>query len=659
MKRGILYSAVLLSVNSYALNFELQGIGGGGRIVEISPNPQSLCEWMAGGDVEGIFYTQDCGQHWEFRYGGIVDYYVHQITWDGNRLYAAAQSGPYVSLDRGMNWTSIRGAGMPTPSGGSNSAPLVALQKDSYGRLWAAEGDLMNTAGNGDVWISSDEGANWILRRGTLPSTTNRDMALDPYAPDTAYIANGQGLYKTVDAGVTWVRIFTGNVVNIEVAPSNHNVIALMLKTSSVYVSTDAGNTWAQRDSGRGVTSGTTGYALSFNPRNANELWASRFYDSYTIRRSRDLGLTWEGLLPNPSRDGVPSAFVSYDVGISAANPDYVMLGQVRWMTHDAGVTWRSVYQTEVSPGYYRHNGMMLTCHTDIAFDPLNVNHQFLAMADNGIYESYDGGYSYTSWGCEPVPSSTGVVYDTSGTVWAACSSNGAYDTTELMSRTSSTGWVSAQAGLPVGVVRADLTIDLRAPKQWVVRTGGGLYLSADGYSWSQVPGLSSLMLFHYDHESGDYYAISASVLWVSHDRGNSWVTLGNINGNKSFQMDVHAGVIVVASRNSAQFPTAIWRSDDGGMTFSSLPLPPWFKGHVSSVMIDRTDPAWLYAGSRQDRYADTLESSGLMRTHDLGATWEAISEGEMSITGMIPHPYQDSAFYVLNGCNGTVKVTQ
>ena len=101
--------------------------------------------------------------------------------------------------------------------------------------------------------------------RGIGPSRQSGrfvDVAVPPQEPTTIYMASGSGgLWKSVNNGITWTSIFDSPTAfaigDLAVAPSNPNVIYLGTgeHTSSrstyagdgVYKSVDAGKTWVER----------------------------------------------------------------------------------------------------------------------------------------------------------------------------------------------------------------------------------------------------------------------------------------------------------------------------------------------------------------------------------------------------------------------------
>lgn len=156
------------------------------------------------------------------------------------------------------------------------------------------------------LWKTSDCGANWDLiadgmNGDNVGTGMNWTLAVDPVEPDTVYTnsgygSNGSGLYKSLDAGMTWSVIwppagqpelgeaFTYNFANvIAIDPDDHQHILLTFHESClpphpetcIAESSDAGATWRLID-GNAEWSGNEGQVIFFLEDSTTWLWGSQ-----------------------------------------------------------------------------------------------------------------------------------------------------------------------------------------------------------------------------------------------------------------------------------------------------------------------------------------------------------------------------------------------
>src|SRR5277367_535599 len=156
-----------------------------------------------------------------------------------------------------------------------------------------------------------------------------------PGKPNLFYIGvNNGGVWKTTDAGRTWIPIFdgqpTGSIGALAVAPSNPDIIYVgsgeglrrpdLSTGDGIYKSTDAGKTWQHL----GLRDGQQIPALAVDPHDPDKLFAAVLGHPYGpneergIFRSTDGGETWKKVLYiDPNTGGS-------DVKIDPLNPGIV-----------------------------------------------------------------------------------------------------------------------------------------------------------------------------------------------------------------------------------------------------------------------------------------------------------------------------------------------
>lgn len=152
-------------------------------------------------------------------------------TYD-NYIFAGTVNGVYVSTDNGANWSQ---SGLL-----NNFIQCLTVVPNGLG------GNNIYAGGNG-VFLSTDNGANWTqlgLNNVGVMSLTIRGNNI---------FAGGEGaVYLSTDAGISWARQNNGLTPFevISLATDGTNVFAGTLSTYGVYLSTDSGSNWTQEKNG-------------------------------------------------------------------------------------------------------------------------------------------------------------------------------------------------------------------------------------------------------------------------------------------------------------------------------------------------------------------------------------------------------------------------
>jgi photosystem II stability/assembly factor-like uncharacterized protein len=244
--------------------------------------------------------------------------------------------------------------------------------------------------------------------------------------PFTFYMAavNG-GVWKTTDAGRTWVPIFddqpTGSIGSIAVAPSDPNIVYAgsgeglhrpdLSTGDGVYKSTDAGRTWTRL----GLNDAQQIPRIDVDPRNANRLFVAALGHPYGpneergIFRSLDGGRTFQKVLYKDENTG------GNDVDIDPVQPNvvYGTLWEERqgpwenavwagtnggiFKSTDGGATWKALTQ-----------GLPAVVQANLAVSPADHRRLYAAIAyfeqpgsggsrgTTGIFRSDDAGDTWT-----------------------------------------------------------------------------------------------------------------------------------------------------------------------------------------------------------------------------------------------------------------------
>ncbi len=278
-------------------------------------------------------------------------------------------------------------------------------------------------ASGGGVWKTTDYGHDWYpISDATFATGSIGAIAVAESNPDVIYVSTGsdglrsnviigKGVYKSVDAGVTWEHIGledTGNTGAVLVHPDNPDVVYVAAignpfapnAERGVYRSRDGGATWEQVFF---LSDKTGAVDLEFAPGQPDTVYASMWETErkpWTILsggmeggvfKSDDGGDSWRRLT-----DGLPTGLRGKsDLAVSAAAPErvYVLIeapesaGGV-YRSDDRGETWHQV--TDFQP---IRNRPFYYCN--LHADPTNAD-RLWGMAE-GFYQSDDAGKTWQS----------------------------------------------------------------------------------------------------------------------------------------------------------------------------------------------------------------------------------------------------------------------
>ena len=261
---------------------------------------------------------------------------------------------------------------------------------------------------------------------GPFRGGRTRAAAGVPAQPNVFYAAqvNG-GVWKTDDYGRTWNPIFdsqpTGSIGAIAVAPSDPNILYVasgeglqrpdLSVGNGIYKSTDAGKTWVHL----GLRDGQQIPALAIDPRDPNHLYAAVLGHPYGpneergVYASRNGGKTWERLLFIDANTGAS------DIAMDPNNPEvlYASMWEARegpwefgntyagkhggiFKSVDSGKTWTKLTKglPDVEQAY-------------VAIAPTDSRRLYATAAfghEVGIFRSDDAGENWSRITTDPRP---------------------------------------------------------------------------------------------------------------------------------------------------------------------------------------------------------------------------------------------------------------
>ncbi len=278
-------------------------------------------------------------------------------------------------------------------------------------------------AAGGGLWKTTDGGQTWRpVTDGQLTSSSVAAVGVCPANPDVVYIGTGEtelrgnimqgdGVYKSTDAGKTWTHIGlepTQSIAKIVVHPDNCDVAwvaALGVQSApnaerGVFKTTDGGSTWRKVLFKSDVAGAID---LEMDPNNADVLYAS-IWEAWRkswgmssggpdsgLWKSSDGGEHWQDITSTLGLEPA-SPIGKIGVAVSGANSNRVWVlvehepqGGV-YRSDDAGRTWEQMNDE-------RKLRQRAFYYTRIYADPKNED--VVYALNTGFYKSTDGGKTF------------------------------------------------------------------------------------------------------------------------------------------------------------------------------------------------------------------------------------------------------------------------
>ena len=289
------------------------------------------------------------------------------------------------------------------------------------------------------VYRSDNGGETWT-HLGLSDSWHIGKVTVHPTNPDIVYVSvlghfwspnANRGVYRSLDGGKNWEHVLyvndrTGSN-DVVMAPSNPQVLYASMwenypgvsgNSSGIYKSTDAGKTWMKSDEGLPVSSGRGRIGLAVSYQNPDKVYALMDHrdkpakgeeqpGAAELYRTEDGGKTWQRTHTDEFVIFSVIGWYFADVVVNPDNDNEVYALGVR-LAHslDGGKTFDlvggDVYHLFPNPAEPLH---LDQC--ELWINPANTNHLILGN-DGGLYISYDKGKTWMHFNNIP----TGEFYD-------------------------------------------------------------------------------------------------------------------------------------------------------------------------------------------------------------------------------------------------------
>ncbi len=280
----------------------------------------------------------------------------------------------------------------------------------------------------GGVWKTTNAGARWEpVTDGQIGVGSIGAIAVADSDPNIVYVGtgsadprgnvtNGDGVYKSTDAGTTWQHIglrAAGVIGRIRVHPKDANVAYVAVvgnifgpnKERGVYRTKDGGKTWEQV---LAVSENTGAIDVSIDRKNPDTLFAAM----WTVRRapwSIDSGSTEGGLFRSSNggttwqrlTKGLPSGVLVGKIGVSVSEANPLRVYALIEAAGDQGGVYRSDDRGETWTRINTSRSLQQRAfyYTKIYGDPIEPDTVY--ALNTGAYKSTDGGKTFQSAGIQ------------------------------------------------------------------------------------------------------------------------------------------------------------------------------------------------------------------------------------------------------------------
>jgi photosystem II stability/assembly factor-like uncharacterized protein len=568
--------------------------------------------WLTA-NPKGMFYSRTGSNYISGRTNSIA-----YVNGQPNFIYiAAAQGGVWKTTNGGVNWIPLTD-NLPTLASGD-----VIVDPNNINVLYLGTGEL-NYSGDsqyGDgIYKSGDAGLTWLqVAPGSLVGTRCSQMAIDPVNSNVVYFAGNLGVFKSTNAGLNWINTNSGTNANcILIDPNNTQVLYITTggtNAGQVKKSTNGASSWASLSGGLPSNMGRIQLAMANS--NSQILYASIAASSggslLGLYRTTDGGATWTLQASSPNYLG-SQGWYDNAVIVHPANPDLVVVGGIDLYVSTnggSGLVQKSSWSTT--------NSQNMT-HADI-HRLAYIGTELFCMSDGGVYKSANNGNNWIDLNHDiSTLQYQSADYDITNILLLQ---GGTQDNNKQTSTNGGIDWNQRTTG-DGGYTIVDPVNTNYVYGQYV---NGSIQRSANsGVSFSNItPSGSTGGLFYnpYEMAPGDHNTIvfGRADIWKTTNAqtattGSGWTqiaTTGVVGGN------VSAIGISWTNINKIYIGTSNGRilvTSNNGSSWSALTGFPY----VSDFTVDNSNDNICYA---------TLGGTGgqhVLKTTDGGATWNNIT---------------------------------
>ena len=590
---------------------------------------------------------------------------------NNNQRSVAYGDGIYVSHDGGSSWKNV---GLEESE---HIGMIVVDPRDSKHVYVAAYGPLWSAGGDRGIYETRDGGENWKQILEVSEHTGFNEIHMDPSNPDVLFAAAHQrrrhvythlsggpesGLYKSDDGGATWEQLEqglpTGDVgrIGMDISPANPDVIYATIEGHGTYRSSNNGVSWSKQSGHE--TSGNYYVEFVAHPTDVNTVYSMDTYAQF----STDGGKTFKR---------IPKKFKHVDnhcLWIDPANTSHMIMGTDGGLyeTWDGMKNWDwnaniptiQFYRVAVDndwPFYNVYGGTQ--DNNSLGGPSQTINRRGIINSDWFVTNGGDGFESATD------PADPNIVYAQAQYGWLV----------RFNKQTGEKTPIQPQPRYKEAAYRWNWDAPLVASKhqaKTLYFAANKVFKSTDrGGSWTEISedlsrqldrnrlpimdrywGPEAIALHkstsiygnivtlkEHPNNAGELWAgTDDGLVWKTSDDGKNWSSIKNYSGLPKTQVgslslpliyvqdivpsrhDDKVVYTVFNNHKNGDFTPYIYKSEDGGKSWTSLTNGLPEKGSVYSLAEDHINPNLLFAGTE----------FGLWFSLDGGANWKELGSG-------------------------------
>ncbi len=623
-----------------SLEWRLVGPFRGGRVPAVVGHPTEPATFFFGACAGGVWKTTDGGVYWE----NITDGY---FTTSAIGALAIAPSDPNV-IYAGTGETSIRG----------------------------------NVSHGDGVYKSTDGGKSWT-NVGLKDSHAISTIRVHPQNPDVVYVAalghvwgpnDERGVFRSKDGGNSWEKVLfrspKAGAIDLTMDPNNPRILVAALwdaqryphalrsggDDSSIYKSTDGGDSWAEITRNPGLPTGVLGkIGVAISPAKSGRIWALVEAEDGALFRSDDNGETWERICEQGDLRRRAWYYIHIFADPSDENTVWI-LNLKCWKSVDGGKTFTAI------PTPHGDN-------QDLWIDPTNSD-RMIEGNDGGANVTFNGGRTWSSIYNQPTAQFYHVTTDdrTPYTIFGSQQDNTALAGPVSSARGAITlnDWFQPGGGESGYIAIKPTDDNIIYGGAIGSGAGNGRLLRFDRRTnqssivtvWPEVQGMgrgAEALKYRFQwtfpitfspHEENTLY-VTSNVVHRSTDDGMTWEVISpDLSHNDPETLKPSGGPITRDNTGAEAYGTIFafvesphergffWAGSDdgrihtseGGKEWSEVSIPGLERAMISIIEVSPHDEATVYVAATRYKHDDFTPY--LYKSDDYGKTWKKITNG-------------------------------